>query len=80
MVIYKNVFYRLLQEDMFSGDGGALGSFESGGSGDFYAPGDNRMPSFIGSKRKKRKKSKKHRKNKGRKGKNKGDSIPIQRR
>ena len=57
MSIYKNAFLRALlsEEDggNVAGSGGALGSWtQSHFSGDFYAPGDARIPySMFGGKR-----------------------------
>ena len=51
----------MLDEDgNVAGPGGALGTWTSSQfSGDFYAPGDSRMPKVLGAKKKKRKKKKK---------------------
>jgi len=61
MSTFKNIFLKLLDEDgNVAGPGGALGTWTSSQfSGDFYAPGDSRMPKVLGAKKKKRKKKKK---------------------
>ena len=65
MSTFKNIFLKLLDEDgNVAGPGGALGTWTSSQfSGDFYAPGDSRMPKELGAvqrrnKKKKRKKKK----------------------
>jgi len=65
MSTFKNIFLKLLDEDgNVAGPGGALGTWTSSQfSGDFYAPGDSRIPKVLGAvqrrnKKKKRKKKK----------------------
>jgi len=68
MSTFKNIFLKLLDEDgNVAGPGGALGTWTSSQfSGDFYAPGDSRIPKVLGAvqrrnkkKRRKKKKTKK---------------------
>ena len=71
MNLFKKYFYITINEDNVAGAGGVFGDTGSvsmfpGGS-DSYAPGDARIPTFIGSKPKK--KRKKRKKRKGRKSK-----------
>ena len=71
MSLFSNYFTRSLNEDVgmtsagVFGAGGEAGGMFPGGS-DFYAPGDNRIPDLLGSKKLKtgKKKRKKRRKNK----------------
>lgn len=53
--VFKNFFIRAIVEDVSVGS--ALGA--TGGEGDFYAPGDARMPHALGAKKVKAKKKKK---------------------
>jgi hypothetical protein len=71
MSIFKNAFLRSILREMeggnTAGSGGALGSWDgSVFSGDFYAPGDSRMPKFLGAKVVQRRKKKKKKKKKSR--------------
>jgi hypothetical protein len=66
--LFEKVFYNLLHEDMSAGAGGVFGGGSSMGHGgavgnsDFYAPGDARLPTILGSKKKRRKSKKKRKK------------------
>ena len=66
--LFEKVFYNLLHEDMSAGAGGVFGGGSSMGhvgrfgTNDFYAPGDARLPTILGSKKKKRKSTKKKKK------------------
>lgn len=81
MSLFKKYFEHVLNEDNVAGPGGAFGDTSStggmfpGGS-DSYAPGDARIPTFLGSKSTKRRKKRKKRRSK----KTKKESIIIQRR
>lgn len=81
MSLFKKYFEKILQEDNVAGSGGAFGDTSStggmfpGGS-DSYAPGDARIPTFLGNKSKKRRKKRKKRRGK----KTKKESIVMQRR
>ena len=88
---FKVFFIKSLNEDVSVGSAlGASGGSAAGGfSGDFYAPGDSRLPSALGAvvapkrrnKRKKRKSKKKKSKSKKKRSKVKETlKIPIQRR
>jgi hypothetical protein len=66
--LFKSFFIKCLCEDIAGGDGGAFGDYSDG-----YAPGDARIPSFLGGgiitrngliKRKKKRKKRKKRKGK----------------
>jgi hypothetical protein len=65
MSLYKTIFIRSLNEDNIAGAGGVFGNTDGQTSGDFYAPGDARLPDFLGSKKKKKKRkaSKKKKRN-----------------
>jgi hypothetical protein len=56
MSLYKTIFIRSLNEDNTAGNGGVFGDYTDGDKG--YAPGDARVPSFLGAKKAKNKKKK----------------------
>ena len=81
MSLFKKYFDKILQEDNVAGSGGAFGDTSSAcgmfpGGSDSYAPGDARIPTFLGSKLKKRRKKRKKKRGK----KTKKESIVMQRR
>jgi len=81
MSLFSKYFNKIINEEIgmtssgVFGAGGDQGGMFPGG-GDFYAPGDMRIPDFLGSKKhKKRSKRKKNKKKKIKK-----EEIKIQRR
>ena len=53
--LYHKLFKKILSEDSFGGDGGALGSATAHGgdvgNSDWYAPGDSRVPPNVDGKK-----------------------------
>ena len=84
MNLFEKYFDKALNEDNVAASGGVFGSTTSGsggmfpGGGDFYAPGDARIPDLLGSKTKKKRKKK--RKNRKKRVKRETISVKIQRR
>ena len=89
MNLFNKYFTRVILEDIgmtSGGSGSAFGTSAGGefggmfpGGGDFYAPGDARIPDLLGSKPK-RKKRKKKKKKRSKSKKVKKEQIHIQRR
>ena len=71
MNLFRELFLKCLEEDIAAGDGGAFGGGDSFGHGgafgntDFYAPGDSRIPMYLGAVRRPSKRKKSKRRSKG---------------
>lgn len=80
MSLFSKYFEKIINEDIGMtsagtfGAGGEQGGMFPGGS-DFYAPGDMRIPDFLGSKKHKKRSKRKKRKKRVKK-----ENIKIQRR
>lgn len=85
MNLFSKYFDKILNEDIgmtsagVFGGGGDQGGMFPGGS-DFYAPGDMRIPDFLGSRKHKKRSNRKKSKRKKRKNKIKKEQIKLQRR